>query len=119
MRESPQHGERWKHQKGWTVIILRLSAAPHAVASANPEFSHEVLFRYECDGQLSSSPLAWFEKSYTRLCGAPRQVATPPDGDDGGFNPLRLHPSVTFTRWRAPSVPEAPAPDAGHYSHFL
>lgn len=118
MREYPQNGERWQHREGWTVIVLRLSAAPFSVAAANPEFSHEVLYRYDSDGQLTSSPLAWFEKNYTRICVAPRRATVPP-GESGGFNPLNLHPSVTFSRWRERHEKKPPAKDAEHYSNFL
>ncbi|MGF7225229.1 hypothetical protein FHW06_001290 [Pantoea agglomerans] len=61
MREYPQPGERWQHKQGWTVSIIRLTAAPFAVAAVNLEFSHEVLYRYDSDGRLTSGPLAWFE----------------------------------------------------------
>lgn len=97
MREYPQTGERWQHTLGWKVTILRLSAAPFRVASVNPEFSHEVLYRYDSDGQVTSSPLAWFEENYTRLDEAPRRVSTPTRGS-GGFSPFNLHPSVKYER---------------------
>ena len=118
MREYPQSGERWKHRQGWTVIVLRLSAAPASVAAVNPEFSHEVLYRYGSDSQITSSPLAWFEESYTRISAAPRTVAAP-SGEGSVFNPLSLHPSVKYTRWRDFNTERKSKLEEGHYSKFL
>ncbi len=71
MRNYPQPGERWQHERGWTVTIIRLIEASPSVALVNPEFSCEVLIRHDSDNQLSSCPLAWFEQRYTRLFDAP------------------------------------------------
>lgn len=118
MREYPQPGERWQHKQGWTVSIIRLTAAPFAVAVANPEFSHEVLYRYDSDGQLTSGPLAWFEACYQRIAAAPRRL-TNATGGKGGSGPLSLHPSVTFVRQRTTDISPRPTPGADHYSRFL
>ncbi|WP_262264907.1 hypothetical protein [Pantoea dispersa] len=118
MRKYPHSGERWQHEQGWTVTILRLSAAPFRVASLNPEFSHEVLYRYDSDGQVTSSPLAWFEKNYTRLNEAPCRVSAP-TGGSGGFSPFNLHPSVKYERWRERAAQQPAEPDDCHYSKFL
>ena len=66
MRNYPHPGERWQHERGWTVTIIRLIEASPSVALVNPEFSCEVLIRHDSDNQLSSCPLAWFEQRYTR-----------------------------------------------------
>lgn len=118
MREYPQRGERWQHSQGWTVTVLRLSAAPFSVASVNPEFSHEVLYRYDSDGQVTSSPLAWFEENYTRLAGAPRRLSAP-TGGSSGFSPFNLHPTVKYERWRERPARQPAEPDASHYSNYL
>lgn len=49
MRNYPQSGERWQHERGWTVTIIRLTEAPPSVALVNPEFSCEVLIRHDSD----------------------------------------------------------------------
>ncbi|EJJ4358643.1 hypothetical protein VQ330_002093, partial [Salmonella enterica] len=51
MRNYPQPGERWQHEHGWTVTIIRLMEATPSVALVNPEFSREVLIRYDSDNQ--------------------------------------------------------------------
>ncbi|WP_261979063.1 hypothetical protein [Enterobacter ludwigii] len=71
MRSYPQPGERWQHERGWTVTIIRLIEASPSVALVNPEFSCEVLIRHDSDNKLSSCPLAWFQQHYTRLFDAP------------------------------------------------
>ncbi|MGK3422952.1 hypothetical protein ACSLND_17565 [Escherichia coli] len=43
MRNYPHPGERWQHERGWTVTIIRLIEASPSVALVNPEFSCEVL----------------------------------------------------------------------------
>lgn len=118
MREYPQSGERWQHSQGWTVSILRFTDAPASVASVNPEFSHEVLYRYDSDGQVTSSPLAWFQENYTRLAGAPHRL-TVPTGGSGGFSPFNLHPTVKYERWRERAAQQPAEPEDGHYSKFL
>ncbi|WHS98827.1 MAG: hypothetical protein LZT29_01783 [Pantoea stewartii] len=118
MPDYPQHGERWQHSQGWTVTVLRLSAAPFSVACANPEFSHEVLYRYDSDGQVTSAPLAWFLESYTLKAASPRSDMSA-DGGHDGFSSLDLHPSVTFSRWREPVMHQPTEPDDGHYSNYL
>ncbi|VGG97687.1 Uncharacterised protein [Klebsiella quasipneumoniae] len=112
MRNYPQSGERWQHERGWTVTIIRLTEAPPSVALVNPEFSCEVLIRHDSDNQLSSCPLAWFEQRYTRLFDAPLFSGS-------GSGPLTLHPSVVFTRWRERSIRRSAEPDDSHYSNFL
>ncbi|EQS84159.1 TPA: hypothetical protein ACP642_003475 [Escherichia coli] len=57
MRNYPHPGERWQHERGWTVTIIRLIEASPSVALVNPEFSCEVLIRHDSDNQLSSCPL--------------------------------------------------------------
>lgn len=118
MRDYPRSGERWQHTQGWTVTVLRLSAAPFKVASVNPEFSHEVLYRYDSDCQVTSSPLAWFEENYSRFAGASR-CTTPPTGGNGGFSPFDLHPTVKYERWRERVAQQPASPDDSHYAHFL
>lgn len=118
MREYPQPGERWQHKQGWTVSIIRLTAAPFTVTAINPEFSHEVLYRYDSDGLLTSGPLAWFEACYRRIAAPPRQQPATAGGE-GGAGPLYLHPSVTFVRYRERLTNPRPEPDADHYSRFL
>ena len=49
MRSYPQPGERWQHERGWTVTIIRLIEASPSVALVNPEFSCEVLIRHDSD----------------------------------------------------------------------
>ncbi|HBV7299763.1 TPA: hypothetical protein MD486_005653, partial [Klebsiella pneumoniae] len=97
MRNYPQPGERWQHEHGWTVTIIRLMEATPSVALVNPEFSREVLIRYDSDNQISSCPLAWFEQRYTRLFDAPLFKPSPAPAGGSGSGPLTLHPSVVFT----------------------
>jgi len=118
MPDFPQHGERWQHSQGWTVTVIRLSAAPFSVACANPEFSHEVLYRYDSDGQVTSAPLMWFLESYTFKAASPRADMSA-YGEHNGFSPLGLHPSVTYRRWREPVMRQPAEPDDGHYSNYL
>ena len=106
MRNYPQPGERWQHERGWTVTIIRLTEASPSVALVNPEFSCEVLIRHDSDNKLSSCPLAWFEQRYTRLFNAPLFKPSPA-------------PSVLFIRWRERSIWRSAEPDDGHYSKFL
>ncbi|MCY1755538.1 hypothetical protein OW727_22450 [Klebsiella pneumoniae] len=119
MRNYPQSGERWQHERGWTVTIIRLTEAPPSVALVNPEFSCEVLIRHDSDNQLSSCPLAWFEQRYTRLFDAPLFKPSPAPAGGSGSGPLTLHPSVVFTRWRERSIRRSAEPDDSHYSKFL
>jgi hypothetical protein len=87
MRNYPQPGERWQHERGWTVTIIRLIEASPSVALVNPEFSCEVLIRHDSDNKLSSCPLAWFEQRYTRLFDAP--LFKPSPAPAGGAAPAR------------------------------
>lgn len=119
MRNYPQPGERWQHECGWTVTIIRLIEASPSVARVNPEFSFEVLIRYDSDKQFSSCPLAWFEQRYTRLFEAPLFKPSPAPAGSGGSGSLTLHPSVVFTRWRERSQRRSDEPDENHYSKFL
>lgn len=36
MRSYPQPGERWQHERGWTVTIIRLIEASPSVALVKP-----------------------------------------------------------------------------------
>ncbi|EAW5500056.1 hypothetical protein O7N56_003804 [Salmonella enterica] len=119
MRNYPQPGERWQHERGWTVTIIRLIEASPSVALVNPEFSCEVLIRHDSDNQLSSCPLAWFKQRYTRLFDAPPFKPSPAPAGGSGSGPLTLHPSVVFTRWRERSIRRSAEPDDSHYSKFL
>ncbi len=84
MRNYPHPGERWQHERGWTVTIIRLIEASPSVALVNPEFSCEVLIRHDSDNKLSSCPLAWFEQRYTRLFDVPLLKPAPaPAGGSG------------------------------------
>ncbi|EGL5449160.1 hypothetical protein V3I79_001382 [Salmonella enterica] len=105
MRNYPQPGERWQHERGWTITIIRLIEASPSVALVNPEFSCEVLIRHDSDNQLSSCPLAWFEQRYTRLFDAP--LFKPSPAPKGGSGSLTLHPSVVFTRCRVKALRES------------
>ena len=87
MRNYPHPGERWQHERGWTVTIIRLIEASPSVALVNPEFSCEVLIRHDSDNQLSSCPLTlhpsvlfirWRERSI-------RRSAEPDDGHYSKF----------------------------------
>ncbi|HCB1414588.1 MULTISPECIES: hypothetical protein [Enterobacter cloacae complex] len=118
MPEYPQHDERWQHSQGWTVTVMGLSSAPFFVACANPEFDHEVLYRYDCDGQVTSAPLTWFLENYTLKAASPRSDMSAV-GEHDGFSPLSLHPSVTYWRWREPVMRQPAEPDDGHYSNYL
>ncbi|MBE4812454.1 MULTISPECIES: hypothetical protein [unclassified Enterobacter cloacae complex] len=119
MRNYPQPGERWQHERGWTVTIIRLIEASTSVALVNPEFSCEVLIRYDSDNKLSSCPLAWFEQQYTPLFDAPLFKPSPAPAGGSGSGPLTLHPSVAFIRWRERSIRRSAEPDDKHYSKFL
>ncbi len=57
MRNYPHPGERWQHERGWTVTIIRLIEASPSVALVNPEFSCEVLIRHDSDNKLF--PALW------------------------------------------------------------
>lgn len=118
MRKYPQRGELWQHSQGWTVTVIRFTSLPVSAFTATPEFSQEVLYRYDSDGQVTSAPLAWFEESYTRVSEPPRRNAEIAGGQ-GGFSPLALHPSVQFERWRERVVQQPAEPDASHYSNYL
>lgn len=119
MRSYPQPGERWQHERGWTVTIIKLMESSPSVALVNPEFSCEVLVRHDSDKQLSSCPLAWFKQRYTRLFEAPLFKPSPAPSDGNGSGSLMLHPSVVITRWRERSTRRSPEPDDNHYSKFL
>ncbi|EJY6413472.1 hypothetical protein OGT00_004713, partial [Salmonella enterica] len=97
----------------------RLMEATPSVALVNPEFSREVLIRYDSDNQISSCPLAWFEQRYARLFDAPLFKPSPAPAGGSGSGPLTLHPSVVFTRWRERSIRRSAEPDDNHYSKFL
>ena len=88
MRNYPHPGERWQHERGWTVTIIRLIEASPSVALVNPEFSCEVLIRHDSDNQLSSCPLAWFEQRYTRLFDVPLLKPAPAPAGGSGSGPL-------------------------------
>ncbi|WP_413453558.1 hypothetical protein [Erwinia persicina] len=118
MREYPQPGERWQHTEGWTVTILRFIAPPVSVLMTASEFSREVVYRYDSDGHQTTSPLVWFDESYTRIAGAPRRDVQSAGGS-GGFSPSALHPSVIFERWRERSERKPCEPDDSDYSHYL
>lgn len=90
MRNYPHPGERWQHERGWTVTIIRLIEASPSVALVNPEFSCEVLIRHDSDNQLSSCPLAWFEQRYTRLFDVPLFKPAPAPAGGSGSGPLHL-----------------------------
>lgn len=97
MRNYPQPGERWQHEHGWTVTIIRLMEATPSVALVNPEFSREVLIRYDSDNQISSCPLAWFEQRYTRLFDAPLFKPSPaPAGGSAAYGVLLNLTTVTI-----------------------
>ncbi|MCM7458881.1 hypothetical protein [Citrobacter sp. Res13-Sevr-PEB04-36] len=119
MRNYPQPGERWQHERGWTVTILRIIESSPSVALVNPEFSCEVLMRHESDNKISSCPLAWFEERYTRLFTAPFLKRSFPPTDGSNVGPFTLHPSVSFTRWRERCIRQPAEPDESHYSNFL
>lgn len=72
MRNYPQPGERWQHERGWTVTIIRLTEASPSVALVNPEFSCEVLIRHDSDNKLSA---LWHGlSSGIRACLMPRSL---------------------------------------------
>lgn len=91
MRDYPQPGERWRHERGWTVTIIRLTEAPPSVALVNPEFSREVLIRHDSDNQLSSCPLAWFKQRYgvRKAAQEVAQVLNVPDMQELPVKPAR------------------------------
>ncbi len=73
MRNYPQPGERWQHERGWTVTIIRLTEASPSVALVNPEFSCEVLF--VMTATISFLPALWHGlSSGIRACLMPRSL---------------------------------------------
>lgn len=110
MRNYPQPGERWQHERGWMVIILSVLSRKKKISKFSHEFDYEVTYRYESDNQVTESPLPWFLEKYS-YCQI-RKVKDTPSG-----NTTRKR--IPYSGWLTRKISDRPKSDQDNYSQYL